>query len=252
MKLMCYSIHDDACRIVPGQPDRQWMDAFTDRHPYRCLPLVLANTTGWEVLSPVSFTAEWNGGPGKGDIRIDADDGGDPARVARFVASHFTRGVLTFHTGYLFRTPPGWDLAVGGPPNRIKHGAQALSGIVETDWLPFPFTMNWRFTRPGVVGFRKDEPFAFLWPTPHAAVDEFEPVVKPIAAEPALRAELEAWTQSRTEFLRNQSAGDPETLKQRWQRHYYKGESVAGGVSGGEAHITRRRLRPARPASKGE
>ncbi|MEX2519255.1 MAG: DUF6065 family protein, partial [Paracoccaceae bacterium] len=158
MKLMCYTIHADACRIVPGKPDRQWMDAFTDRHPYRCLPLVIANTTGWEILSPVSFSAEWNGGPAKGDIRIDADEGSDPAHVARVATSHFTQGVLTFHTGYLFRTPPGWDLAVGGPPNRIKHGVQPLSGIVETDWLPFPFTVNWRFTRPGVVSFRKDEP----------------------------------------------------------------------------------------------
>ena len=35
---------------------------FADRHPYRCLPLTMANTTGWEILCPVGFTAEWNGG----------------------------------------------------------------------------------------------------------------------------------------------------------------------------------------------
>ncbi|MEX2520429.1 MAG: DUF6065 family protein, partial [Paracoccaceae bacterium] len=83
------------------------------------------------------------------------------------------------------------------------------------------------------------------------AVDGFEPVVKPIAAEPELSAELDAWTRSRADFLRNQAAGDPETLKQRWQRHYYKGESVAGGAPA-ESHIARRRLRPPRPALEGE
>ena len=39
-------------RIVPGRPQRAWMDAFHDRHAYRCLPLTMANTTGWEILSP--------------------------------------------------------------------------------------------------------------------------------------------------------------------------------------------------------
>lgn len=252
MKLLCYSVHDGAPEIVPGRPDRDWMDAFAQRHPYRCLPLVMANTTGWEILSPVSFSAQWNGGPNKEDIRIDAEDGSDPEHVARVAVSHFTRGVLTFHTGYLFRTPPGWDLGVAGPPNRLKDGIQPLTGIVETDWLPFPFTMNWAFTRPGIVSFKKGEPFCFIWPLPHEAVDAFEPVVKPIAAEPELQTEYLAWAESRTTFLANLRAGDPETLKQRWQRHYYKGETVTGGKPAAETHINKRRLKPPRPAGKGD
>lgn len=252
MKLICYTLHEEPCELVPGRPDRDWMDAFSQRHPYRCLPMVLANTTGWEILSPVSFTAQWNGGPEKGDIRIDADDDSDPDQVARIVASHFTRGVLTFHTGYLFRTPPGWDLAVAGPPNAVKDGIQPLIGIVEADWLPFPFTMNWHFTRPGLISFKKGEPFCFVWPVPHAGVDAFEPVIKSISQEPALKAEYEAWTQSRTSFLENLRAGDPETLKQRWQRHYYKGETVTGNKPAGESHINRRRLKAPRKLGPGE
>ena len=36
---------------------------------------------------------------------------------------------------------------------------QPLVGLIETDWLPFPFTMNWVFTRPGRVRLEKGEPF---------------------------------------------------------------------------------------------
>jgi hypothetical protein len=59
--------------IVPGRPNRDWMDAFSERHPYRCLPLTMANTSGWEILCPVGFTAEWNGGPEKSDITFRPD-----------------------------------------------------------------------------------------------------------------------------------------------------------------------------------
>lgn len=252
MKLICYSLHGTGCELVPGRPERPWMDAFAQRHPYRCLPLVMANTTGWEILSPVSFTAQWNGGPAKEDLRVDPDGDSTAEQVAHAVTSHFTRGVLTFHTGYLFRTPPGWDLAVGGPPNLIKDAIQPLMGIVETDWVPFPFTMNWHFTRPGLVSFRKGEPFCFIAPVPHAAVDEFEPVVKDLASEPALQAEYDAWSTSRTTFLENLRLGDAETLKQRWQRHYYKGETVLGAKPAAETHIHKRRLKAPRRAGPEE
>ena len=37
-----------------------------------------------------------------------------------------------------------------------------LEGIIETDWLPMTFTMNWMFTSPGTVTFKAGEPFCFI------------------------------------------------------------------------------------------
>lgn len=250
MKLTCYTLDANPTEMAPGAMDRDWMDAFDARHPYRCLPLVMANSTGWELRCPCSFTATWNGGPLASDIRIDSDDGAD-ATLTRFATSHFTRGVITFHTGYLFRTEPGWDLWCGGAPNYVKDGVQPLTGIVETDWLPFPFTMNWHFTRPGIVSFKKGEPFCFIMPVPHASVDQFEPVVKRLAAEPELVAEYEAWRKSRADFLVGLDANDPEVLRQGWQRHYFKGQKPSDAAPV-ETHIHRRRLKPPRPAGTGE
>jgi hypothetical protein len=249
MKLTCYQVDVRDCPIVPGRTEREWMDNFDARHPYRCLPLVMANTTGWEILSPCSFTATWNGGLSARDIRIDPDD--DFEHLDRFATSHFAEGVLTFHTSYLFKTEPGWDMWVGGSPNHVKDGIQALTGVVETDWLPFPFTMNWRFTRPGMVSFKKGEPFCFIMPIPHAALDDVQPVVKSINDDLALRAEYVAWRDSRGKFLTDLSNNDPSALRQKWQRHYYKGQSPSG-ETGSETHIHRRRLKAPRPAKPGE
>ena len=81
-----------------------------------------------------------------------------------FVKSHFSHGIITFHPGYLFRTPEGWSMWAGGPPNHVKDGVQPLAGLVETDWLPFPFTMNWVFTRPGRVKFAQGRAVLFHHP----------------------------------------------------------------------------------------
>ena len=65
--------------------------------------------------------------------------------------SHFSHGVITFHTRLpVPHAQPGWSMwTVSGPPNHIKDGVQPLTALVETDWLPFPFTMNWIFTPAG-------------------------------------------------------------------------------------------------------
>ncbi|MBT9446083.1 MAG: hypothetical protein IV086_10325 [Hyphomonadaceae bacterium] len=255
MKLMCYTVEgrDQLPPLVPGTTDRAWMDQFGDRHPYRCLPMVIANTTGWDLLSPYSFTAWWTGGPGMEDIQIRSDDGTPQDVLLRTVTSHFSRGVMTFHTGYLFRTEPGWDMWVGGSPNHLKDGIQALSGIVETDWLPFPFTMNWHFTRPGYISFKKDEPFAFIMPVPHNGYEEVEPVMKSLTDEPELYRQYQAWGESRTQFLDKLANKDEETIQKGWQRHYFKGEIVTGDTRPeGHAHVNRRRMMTPRPAKPGE
>lgn len=251
MKLTCYTVDPEPSPMVPGSPNRDWMDAFADRHPYRCLPLVLANTSGWELLSPVSFTASWNGGKQAKDIRLDPDGDTTKDKLSRHAVSHFSGGVLTFHTGYLFRTEPGWDLWCGGPPNMIKDGIMPLTGVVETDWLPFPFTMNWRFTRPGMVSFKKGEPYCYITPISHTVIDEVEPIVKPLESDPALKKDFDDWGTSRNAFLERLHQKDEDAVRAGWQRDYFKGQTPQG-VQGPETHINRRRLKAPRPAKPGE
>jgi hypothetical protein len=239
MQLECFTTMAEPPRMAPGRPERAWMDAFTGRAPYRCLPMTMANTTGWELLCPFAFTAEWNGGAGIDAIRITPD--APVKNPGRIVMSHFACGTLTFHTGYLFRTQPGWAVLAGGPPNQVKHGIQPLTGLVETDWLPFPFTMNWLFTAPGRIRFEKDEPFCFISVVEHGKLERFEPVIRTLESEPELKHEYEAWSASRAEFNQQLKAGDPETLKRSWQKFYFRGERLEGGKA--PAHVNKRRLK---------
>jgi hypothetical protein len=241
MELECYPVMGRPPEIVPGDPLRSWMDAYPGRHPYRCLPLSMANTTGWQILCPIGFTAEWNGGPHQQDITLK------PERpypdFEHFVTSHFSRGVVTFHPGYLFRTPPGWAMWTTGAPNWLKDGIQPLSGLIETDWLPFPFTMNWAFTRPGRVRFEKGEPFCFITLMEHRKLDNVQPVIKTLESDLVMKGQYEAWQKQRTEFNRRLSRRDPETVKEAWQRFYFKGELPDDTGPAPADHVNKRRLK---------
>lgn len=244
-ELRCYPLRPNPVAIAPGVPERAWMEDYNNNHPYRCLPMTMANATGWELRTPSAFRATWNGGPSKADVTLESLSFANRTAHQDFAAVLFTRGILTFVTGYLFQTPPGWDLWVCGPPNVIKHGIQPLTGLVETDWLAQPFTMNWRFTAPGTVEFAAGEPFGFIMPVPHAAIDDFEPVIKDIAKEPELLAKTEGARQSRHQFRLALKRGDPEAQAQVWQKHYFRGEHFDGSV-GSTDHLTKRRLRAPR------
>ena len=143
MRLVCYPMSADCPKIVAAPVERAWMDQSTERFAYRCLPLNIANTHGWLVLNTHPFIAGWNGNASVDGVVVQSQ-GGDLPLLAQ---SHFGCGILTFHLHALFQTDPGYDLMVSGPLNHLKDGIQPLSGVVETDWLPFTFTMNWKFTR---------------------------------------------------------------------------------------------------------
>ena len=242
MQLECYPMSTRPPDIVPGRPQRAWMESFLDRHPYRCLPLTMANTTGWEILCPVSFTAEWNGGPSQADITFKVDH--PFPGFEDVVKSHFSHAVMTFHPGYMFRTPETWSMWVGGPPNHVKDGIQPLEGLVETDWLPFPFTMNWIFTRPGRVRFLKGEPFCFIVPVQDKPLEDFQLVQKSLDRDPELRGQYEAWRSRRDDFNARLRQGDPGTIKEAWQRYYFKGEMPDDTGPAPKAHVNKRRLNP--------
>ena len=229
-----YRIHDapTAFGLEAAALERDWMSAAAQRFPYRCLPLNIANQHGWVLTCPVSFRVYWYGGAHPNELEFAFDGTPDPC-----IVSHFGAGVLTFSLPYLFRTPPGLNLWVKGPSNWIKDGIQALEGVVETDWATSTFTMNWKLTRPNEwITFAKGEPICMIVPVPRGLLEELNPKIVPLSAEPELLGQYKAWEASRSGFLEGLKVHDPDTLKQGWQKDYFRGRTEAGSF---EPHQTR-------------
>ena len=241
-KFIAYTLGFPPTLSRPAPAQRPFMDETSSRFAYRCLPLNIANQYGWELLSPCTFDVQWNGGNAREDLVVTVYDDNWPQPV-----SHFGHAVLTFHLSQLFRTPKGTQLMVTGPLNRPKDGIYAMSGIIETDWSPYSFTMNWVVTRPFFpIRFEKGEPIAHIMPVNLSRIEELQPEYVEITEDDELKQNFDAFSQSRTNF--NQDLTDPESVasKEKWQKAYFRGNVPTTGcpVGGGFSHWTKLDVKP--------
>jgi hypothetical protein len=238
--IIAYALHPNQPEDIVPEPapiSRAWMDAAHQRHPYRCLPLVIANQSGWVLRNPTGFSAYWYGGPAKQDVELRFDN---PAENR--IVSHFGSGVITFTIPFLFRTPPGINLWVKGPANWVKDGVQALEGVVESDWIASTFTMNWKMTRVCEwVRFDAGDPFCMLVPVPRGLVETLVPRIEPLDANPELESQYQQWEASRSGFLVDLNARDPEAIAKGWQKDYFQGKTPDGKSV--DSHQTRLNVR---------
>lgn len=242
-ELVCYVREGWTPRVAPAEPKRDWMNATQEKFAYRCLPLAIANTHGWEMLSPCGFAARWHGGTDVKSVEIVLDAGADPKKAP---VSFFGGGTLTFHVDGIMRTSEGWNLWVGGPPNAMKDAIAPMSGVIETDWSPYSFTMNWRFTRPDTwIRFEENEPFCFFFPTPRGVLERLKPELRPMEDQPDLLQSYDAWSIARRDFQEWVRTAKPKAPADQWQKLYYRG-LYPEGHPGPDSHESRLRLSPFR------
>ena len=235
---------EEGMDIRPALRERAWM-AQADGFPKRCLPMLLANQAGWELISPVRFTAVWDGGDASTAISISSE-----SETLPWVTSHFGLGILTWYVPLLFRTPPGYNLLVRGPANCPKDGISALEGIVETDWTTATFTMNWKFTRAHLpISFESGEAFAMVVPICRGELERFRPILRSASSEPVIIDQFKQFAHSRQEFVQELKKPGSSAQRDGWQRHYFLGRNVDGTIA--PEHQTRLQLAAFQTDSEG-
>lgn len=223
--------------IEPASPKRDWMDQSVQKFAYRCLPLVMANQAGWVVRCPIGIKASWNGGMDLDTLKLEFGEG--PASAREQVASNFGMGIVTFRIPWVFRTDRGYGLLVRGPANYWIDNAHPLEGLVETDWSPSSFTMNWKILRRNSpVWFKKGDPICTLTPYPLDLLETVEPAMKNIDDNPQLKADFEAFAAARWSQIKTNA----ETGGGMWMKDYMKGHMPDGTAV--NEHRTNLKLKP--------
>ncbi|MGO9928935.1 MAG: DUF6065 family protein [Mycobacterium sp.] len=239
--LIGFVTRDSAPQISPAPINRTWMSEMHQGSANRCLPMLIANQSGWEVRNPCAFTATWMGGVDRTDVMI-APDKRDTDQF--LPCSQFGYGIVTWHLPMLFRTPAGYNLLVRGPANYPKDAVCPLEGIVETDWSSASFSMSWKLTRKLMpVRFEVDEPICMIVPQRRAELEEFAPELRRIEADEDLRCKNELFLRLRQELGQAQEATNTAAGERLpWQGDYARGRH-ADGEPGAHDHQTRRHLR---------
>jgi hypothetical protein len=237
LRLICYPTSHIPPEMVPAPVDRAWMNETNNNFAYRCLPLNIANAHGWIILNNAAFIATWNGKAGKSAISIK----GEIESAPLLALSHFGHGILTFSVHALFRTEPGYDLFVTGPLNEPRDAIQPLSAIVETDWAPFTFTMNWKFTRPNQsITFGCNEAYCMIFPIKRSLIEEVEPEIRTMKEDREIYEAYLAFAKSRSEFNKDLRVPGSKAHSEGWQKDYFRGTSLGKPAA---EHRTRLRLR---------
>lgn len=212
MQLTAHPLTPDAPEIVPAPRARKWLKS--NANPNRCLPLTIANQSGWWVLNPAPFIAFCE--VDTGVVQIEYEKGW---KVPLFPAKHhFGHGVMTYDLPFIWQTEPGWNLHVRGPANYPLLGAYCLEGIFEADWAKIPVPSNWQLEPGRYIHFPKDFPIAQIAPVPRRALEEFEPKVE--FSQQAIDNASEYYAFRGEEFALKEGT--------RPLRGYFKGESPTG------------------------
>jgi hypothetical protein len=226
--------------IEPCTPLREWMDATPGKGAYHCMPLTIANQMGWVIPCPTSFSVAWNGKPEASGLTLRFPEREDFWKKRIF--SLFGNGILTFGIPWVFRTESNWGLMVRGPTNWPKDNAVPLDGLVETDWAPYTFTMNWKIVRRGSeVWFKQGEPICMIFPFPMNSPEDCQPSYHSLDEDPQLREEYAAFRAARDrENLEHAEKGG-----HRAPRKYFRGRRPDGTIV--EEHRVKYKLKAVKP-----
>lgn len=234
-KIIAYVIpgvkRDVSKTIRPCKPSRNWMDNTPGQYAYRCIPLSSANTMGWEILNPVDVEMLWTGFENGDEIQVKSEP--DPFAPQ----PHFGSGTVTWYLPFLFRTPPQYGLMITGPVNHDKQHIVPLDAFVRTDWVPFPFTMNWRITTPEeTIRFAAGEPICRVLPYPLELLNNMEIELHDMQEDPAFVAKVKGWEKQRQVDYENQQKAEKEwaaqgkkpKMKDLWNSQYARGRGSDG------------------------
>ncbi len=218
-----YRISPVEMSLAPAGVRRDWMEGTSGRYAYRCLPMLIANESGWFLKSAHRVRASWNGSFDPSGVKIEVLDGPLPCPAI----SCFGCGIVTWNIPYLFRTPPGYNLLVRGPSNWPKDGISPLEGVVEADWSEASFTMNWKLTRRRHrVTFEIGDPVCMIVPQRRGELESFTPEYRAIESAAELNRNYLAWSASRRAFNDELRRDGSDQQREGWMKHYFRGQTI--------------------------
>lgn len=173
--------HQNAPVVQQSRIKRDWMDDTYNKHAYQCLPMTVANVSGWELVLDEDLVVIWEGG----NSVVKVLSGG--TQKDRQVAHPSMIGIISLSTGWAINTEEGYATWVTGSPNYFIDGAVPLAATIPSSWWPDEVQMNWKITKVNEpVTFPAGTPYCFFTIYPEALLESVEFEVSNIWDKPEL------------------------------------------------------------------
>jgi len=185
--------------IKQSRFNRDWMDATYNKHAYQCLPLTVANVTGWELILQQDVVVQWDGGNTVPKVLEGEKLDDRPIAIPSII------GMMSFTTGWAFNTEDGYSTWISGSPNYFVDGAVPLTASIPSYWWPDEFNMNWQITKVGEpVLFPKGMPIMHFVIYPNTLLESTEIVVENLWDKPQLMDARQSYGNAKSEKMRDE------------------------------------------------
>lgn len=120
--------------IQPMSIKRDWMDATSENHAYRCFPVTQANVVGWSLSCIEDISFIWDGINDQTDKHIE---------IFNPTGSYAGRGQssISLNTGMVFRTDPDISILTISPVNYFDNEFETMSNLISTSFYDNPLPL---------------------------------------------------------------------------------------------------------------
>jgi hypothetical protein len=131
----------------------------TKDHARHCLPLSMANSLGWYILSPGTFLVKWDGNVTKAAEIVHLEKSSH-----YIVDDHAAYGSFTVQPSFIPVTnDPGDFVFIKGIPNERDKPYICMEACIEAWWNVALFGLVYIITKPGEFMIRKGQPIAQMF-----------------------------------------------------------------------------------------
>jgi hypothetical protein len=128
-------MHGALFDIAPMSIKRDWMDATSEGHAYRCFPVTQSNVVGWSLSCAQDIEFVWDGTNDQTPDHIEIISAPEGSYSGRGQSS------ISFNTGLVFRTDQDVSLFTINPVNYFNEDFETMSNLISTSFYDNPLPL---------------------------------------------------------------------------------------------------------------
>jgi hypothetical protein len=145
--------------ISPMSIKRDWMDATSEKHAYRCFPVTQANVIGWSLSCIEDISFIWDGINDQTQDHIKILFAPEGSYAGRGQSS------ISFNTGLIFKTENDLSILTINPVNYFSEDFETMSSLISTSFFdnPIPLAIKAKSANKEIV-IKAGTPLATIIP----------------------------------------------------------------------------------------
>jgi hypothetical protein len=135
IKISVEKMHGNSFVISPMSIKRDWMDATSENHAYRCFPVTQANVVGWSISCKEDISFIWDG--------IN-DQTQDHVKIVSAPKGSYTgrgQSSISLNTGLVFRTDEDISILTVNPVNYFNEDFETMSNLISSSFYDNPLPL---------------------------------------------------------------------------------------------------------------